>query len=419
MALIYNQGKFKDLSKVVCPPYDIISPRGQQYYHNLSPYNFIHILFGKDVAGENKYTKARIIFKGWLKNKVLIKDDKPAVYFYSQRYPFKGKILSRHGFISLLHLDDKCCSVFGHEHTRLEPKEDRLRLLRQVKANLSPIFVIFLDTKKIIQGTCRRHIRTKAPFIDIVDDEKVNHKLWRIDSPKVLAGIQASLSNENIFIADGHHRYEVACAYRDEMRRRLTHTTGQEVFNYILCYFTNTDSRGLTIMPIHRLVKIARAFDFKAILDYIRECFDVEQVKGKNRLFSLMQKAGHAEHLLGAYCDSRYWLLRLRNEKILDKIIRNKPKVYRALDVAILNHLILKNIPGCNPEDKNRITFSPDIDDLIQWVDSNPQYAAFFLNPVKIQQIISVALKGERMPSKSTYFYPKVLSGLVINKFDS
>ncbi len=417
-AITYNQEKIKDYSRVVCPPYDIISPEKQARYHELSNYNLIHILLGKDVAGEDKYQRAASYFRDWLKNRILIQDERPAIYFYSQEYKIRGEKRLRLGFISLLDLEDKDSSIFGHEHTRLEPKEDRLRLLKQAKANLSPIFVIFLDKKRIIQRTYQYHIQNKRPFIDMVDDEKIIHKLWRIDSPEIIVAIQNSMAGENIFIADGHHRYEVACAYRDLMKKKLNSITGEEDFNYILTYFTNTDSRGLSILPVHRLLKLDFPMDTKKLLTFIGNYFDIEEIKEKNRLFFLMEKGGRTEHVLGMYKDKKFYLLRLKNIKIPDKVITDKPKEYRSLDVVILNYLILKEILGSKPSDKQNIVFGPSAEEFVERVDNDPLCITFFLNPVRVEQIISVALKGERMPAKSTYFYPKVLSGLVINKFE-
>jgi uncharacterized protein (DUF1015 family) len=418
-AFIYNREKIKDISTVVCPPYDVISAQQQQYYHDRNPYNLIHILLGIDLPGEDKYTRASYYFRDWIKNKILIQIDLPAIYFYVQQYNIRGENRTRLGFISLLRLQDKNPTVFGHEHTRLEPKVDRLKLLKHVKGNLSPIFVILEDKKRVIQRIYRKDILGKKPFIDIIDDEKVAHKLWRIESQESLDLIQAGTLEENIFIADGHHRYEVACAYRDEMKQKLQDRfTGQEGFNYILTYFTNTDPRGLTILPVHRLLKVGPRFDFQDFKDKLTEHFDLEEIKDKNRFFFLMERAGRTENVFGIYKDKKYLLLRLKNIKILDKAINDKPKEYRTLDISILNYLVLKKILGIDLEDKENLKFSSFAQDFITEVDNDNLKIAFFLNPVKISQIISVALKGERMPSKSTYFYPKVLSGLLINKLD-
>ncbi len=418
-ALIYNQEKIKEISRVVCPPYDVISAAKQEYYHELDAHNFIKILLGKDNPKDDKYERAGNYFKDWQKNQVLLQDKSAAMYFYSQQYNLKGEKKNRFGFIALLYLGDKNSGVYGHENTHLDAKEDRFKLMRQVKANLSPIFVIFSDKKRIISRIREKYIQSEKPFIDLTDDEKTIHKVWRLDSPMVVGNIQDSMFDENIFIADGHHRYEVACAYQDEMKKKLGATTGQESFNYILAYFTNLDPHGLTILPIHRLVKLDSTVDMQNFrLSLNNEYFDVEEVKDKTRFFFLLNKAGEREHIIGMYKDKKYWFLRLKNIKILDKIINDKPREYRLLDVSILNYIVLKRILEVDLDDKKILTFSPNVEELIEQVDADNNRVAFFLNPVKIQQIMSIALNGEKMPPKSTYFYPKVLSGLVINKLD-
>lgn len=419
-AVIYNQEKIKDLSAVVCPPYDVISPKDQQYYHERSQYNLIHILLGNDIEGEDKYQRGADYFKEWLKNRILLREEKPCVYFYSQEYKIKGEKRTRLGFISLLKLEKKGSSVFGHENTELAPKEDRLRLLKRVKASLSPIFAIFLDKSKIIQRLYQNSVKGKEPLMSLVDKEKTLHKIWRIDSPETLADIQSGILTEDVFIADGHHRYEAACAFRDKMKKKLAGAyTGEEDFNFVLAYFTNTQPRALLIMPIHRLVKLEERLDLEDFKVKLKEYFDIDEVKDKARFFFLMAKGGRTEHVIGVYWNKKYRLLRLKNIKAPDKLMSDKSKEYRCLDVSILNALVLKSLLQENPEHNRNITFSPCAEDLIDKVDSDTRYIAFFLNPVKSEQIIAVALKGEKMPPKSTYFYPKVLSGLVINKFDN
>ncbi|MCX5693829.1 MAG: DUF1015 domain-containing protein [Candidatus Omnitrophica bacterium] len=419
-ALVYNLEKVVDFKHVVCPPYDVISPQAQDILHERSLNNFIHILLAKDSALDDKYRRAGTIFRSWLKDKVLIQDEQPAVYFYSQQYVIQGEKKTRLGFISLLRLgDEKGSAVFGHENTHNAAKQDRFKLMKQVKANLSPIFIIFLDKKRIIQRIFHKQIPAAKPFIEVTDDEKTVHKLWRINDPDLLKMIELSMNSENMFIADGHHRYEVACAYRDLMREKLgAEFTGDEDFNFCLAYFTNTDYRGLSILPIHRLLKLDTQLDLNDFMAKAKEYFDVDQFKDRGRFLFLMQKAGCTEHLIGVYKDKKYFLLRLKNVKMLDKLIADKAKEYRALDVAILNYLVLKNILKLDLDNLTGIKYSPDPSELMDEVDSDPLKVAFFLNPVKIQQIINIAMSVHKMPPKSTYFYPKVLSGLVVNKFE-
>lgn len=417
-ALVYNQEKVADLSRVICPPYDVISAADQEYYLGLHPNNFIHILLRKDKPGEDKYQRSGEHFKSWIKDNILVQEQRPAIYFYHQQYILRGEKKCRLGFICLLYLEDKKSSIFCHEHTRLAAKEDRFKMLKSVRANLSPIFVAFPDKKRIIQRVYQRYVQGRDPTVKATDKDKTEHRLWRLDDPEVIAGIGAAMKDADIFIADGHHRYEVAIAWRDEMRQKMPYAGEDAPFNYCLTYFTSADSRDLTILPIHRLLRPKKKIETMGFLAALKEYFDVEEVKDRTKFFFLMERGGRAEHVLGCYIDGRYWLLRLKNVKILDKIISDKPAEYRALDVSILNYIIFHKILGMGLEDNSAIVFNPNAEELIEQVNKDALAVAFFLNPVKMQQIISVSSGGNRMPPKSTYFYPKIASGFVVNRLD-
>lgn len=385
----------------------------------MSPYNMIHLEFGKDKPGEDKYKLAETYFNNWLKEEILIQDKKPAIYFYNQRFAVRGETKERLGFIALLRLEGKGNTVFPHEHTRLEPKEDRFQLIRRVEANLSPIFVLFSDEKRIIRRTYERYIKDTAPFIEISDEEKMSHKIWRLNSEDAWELFQAQMENKNIFIADGHHRYEVALAFKEEMKQKLGNLPEEADFNYIMAYFTNIEGKALSILPIHRLVEGISDFRIDTFKEKIKAYFDIQEIKERAQFLLLLEKAGVRENTLGMYKDKKFYLLRLKNKKILDKEILDKPKEYRSLDVTILNYIVLKRILGLDLEDKEKIKFNPNTDELISRVDNDNSSVAFFLNPVKIGQLVSIAQAGERMPPKSTYFYPKVFAGLLINKFNT
>jgi uncharacterized protein (DUF1015 family) len=413
----YNADKISEVSKVICPPYDIITPLAQEHYHKKSPYNIIRLELGMDIAGQDKYRRAAVEFNKWIKEQILIQDKTPAIYFYNQDYNLKGERRSRLGFIALLQLEDKRNAVFPHERTRLEPKEDRLRLIKRVKANLSPIFVLFSDQERIIRRTYEQYIKDATPAIAAVDEERVSHKIWKLDAADALKRIQAQMLNKNIFIADGHHRYEVATSFREHMKKKLGSLSSESDINYIMAYFTSIESHGLSILPVHRLIRKVGNFRMDNFKEAIKEYFDIQELKDKNKFLFLMEKAGARQNTLGMYKDKTFYLLRLKSIKILDKEILDRPKDYRALDVSILNYLILRKFFALDLEDKEKIKFSPDCAEFISEVDHNKNSLAFFLNPVKVEQLVSIAAKGEIMPSKSTYFYPKVPAGLVINKF--
>jgi uncharacterized protein (DUF1015 family) len=415
-AVFYNQDKITNLSHVICPPYDIISPRKQEYFHDLDVHNFIHIDLGKDIPGEDKYIRAANYFQQWLTDEVLVSDSQPAIYFYSHQYWVNREKKTRLGFLALLKLEEHKRSVFGHEHTRLAPKEDRLKLIREVKANLSPIFVVFADKKRLVNQLWNHHVQNKKPFIDITDEDRNVHKVWRITDARLLERARSLMAAESMFIADGHHRYEVSCTYRDEMKKTLSNPTGEEDFNYALAYFTNIDPVGLTILPIHRLIKLERPLNIDKFALELEDNFNVDEIKDKQKFFFMLEKAGVAEHAIGMYYGRRQWLIRLKNVKVVDRLITDKPQEYRRLDVSILNALILEKIMTGDLADNNSVSFIPERDECIEAVDSDDTRIAFFLNPTKIEQIVSVALAGEKMPPKSTYFYPKPVSGLLIYK---
>ena len=412
----YNPAKIKDISKVVCPPYDVINPSKQDYYHSLSPYNIIHLTFGKDIKGDDKYKRAHRYLKQWIEQQVLINDTKPVIYFYSQEYSVEREKKLRLGFIALLRLEDKKDIVLPHEHTRLEPKEDRLKLLKAVKANLSPIFVLFQDKNRIIRRTYEQCAIGKPAFIEFVDENNILNKLWKINEPRFLDMIQSQVNASNIFIADGHHRYEVSLMLRKDIRRRLKRITKDRDYNYIMAYFTNVESKGLVIFPVHRLVRQVN-LSLEGLKAKLEVFFDIEEIKDKTNFLFLIKKSGLRQPTMGFYKDKRCFLLRLKNIKILDKVIGNKPKEFMTLEVSILNFLILKDILKQDPEDKRKVIFNQNSQELFKACDKERNSIVFILNSVKIEQMISLASKQERLPPKSTYFYPKVLSGLVINKF--
>jgi uncharacterized protein (DUF1015 family) len=416
-ALIYNRDRIKDYADVVCPPYDVISEAQKKAYSGLSQHNLIHVLLPEPSETKDKYRHAAEILNSWIKEGILKEDEKPAVYFHSQQYTIRGEKKIRFGFISLLHLGENGRAAFAHENTRQAPKDDRFNLIKQVKANLSPVFVIFQDKKRIIQRILQKNINNAAPFIKVVDNDKTVHQLWKLDSPELLSTLEKALEKENIFIADGHHRFEVACNYREFRRSKLGCLTGEEDFNYVMAYFTNTDPRGLSILPTHRLLKLNTTFNFEEFKGKLKEYFEVEEIKDKIKFFLFLEKCSLSEHVIGISKNGKYWLLRLKNIKILEKMIPGKPKESPTLDAAILNTIVFRHILGFDPEEKGVISYSQNAEEFISATEADSAFIAFFLNAVKIEQIIALATGGDKMPPKSTYFYPKVLSGLVINKF--
>ncbi len=413
-AVYYNTEKINDMAKVVCPPYDVISEEEQADLENLSPNNFIHILLGKDKPKDdkenNKYTRSKKTYEDWLKKEILLQDEKPGVYFYKQEYKIQGQKHSRLGFISLMELQDEEDSrVIPHENTHAHAVEDRLNLWRSLNSNLSCIFVCFSDQQRKVEKIFTKHVVMSQPMIDVEDNDKVKHRVWRLNDPVLIEEINGSLSNQHLFIADGHHRYKVAMEYRRSRLGRKTNSNGTEDFNYVMTYFTNIDSRDLQIFPMHRIIK-----NLPQDLDFLEDFFRIDRVKSKDELLIYLARAGRNEHAFGLYTKEGVKLLRLKNKLLIEEHIKEGSKEYKSLDASILKYLVLDRV-GIKSDD---IVYTKDLSEAIDKVDNDEADASFIMNPVKIPQLKAIALNGEKMPPKTTYFYPKVLSGLTVYKMD-
>jgi len=305
--------------------------------------------------------------------------------------------------------DDKGSKIFPHENTHARAKEDRMKVLQTLRANLSPIFVCFSDHSKTVEKIFAKQVINQAPQLQAVDEDNVKHTFWRLDDPALVAQIEKSFEQQPLFIADGHHRFEVAKEYRRQRLARLERPTGEEPFNFVLTYFTNMDSRDLKIFPIHRVVK-----NFPVRLDTLEEFFRVDRVKRKEDLVVLLAKAGRNEHAFGLYTKEGIFLLRLKNKLLIDKYVTTGSKDFRQLDATILKYFVFDKA-GVASED---IVYTKDLAEAMLLVDEGQAQASFILNPVRMQQLRDIALNGERMPPKTTYFYPKVLSGLAIHKHE-
>ena len=411
-AFIYNRDKIKDLSAVVCPPYDIISPEDQRYYHERNQYNLIHILLGNDVEGQDKYQRSADYFRDWLKNRIIIQEEKPAAYFYSQDYNIRGEKRTRLGFISLLRLGEDCNSVFGHENTHAAPKEDRLKILKRVKANLSPIFAIFLDKKRIIQRIYQKDIKGKEPFICVTDSEKTVHKIWRIDSPEELLNIQSCMEHENIFIADGHHRYETAIAYRDWMKKQFPHSTDDAAFNYVMMFFGEMSDPGLIILPTHRVLQNWPGFDAGNFKERLKEFFDFKTF-AKDRKEAFLSELSNLR--------DRRAIGILFPQEPGHHLIIPKPAAFQSIDTAILHQTIFRDVLKFKDEDEKdprHLRFIKEMEEGFEALKDPQVNCVFLMNCPRMEDLRKVVESGQILPPKTTYFYPKLITGLVMNQID-
>lgn len=413
-AVFYNPEKIENLSDVICPPYDVISPEQQEGYYKQNPNNFIRLELTKDPKDssgkETRYTRAAKTYEEWLKKGILVQDSTPCIYFYKQDYKYYGQKYTRTGFLALLNLnDDAGVKILPHERTHAAAKTDRHTLWSELKSNLSSIFVGYSDRNNTIEKLFLKELASQKPYLEAVDQDKVKHMIWRMSDPAKIAMIVDVIEGQNIFICDGHHRFEVANQMRRDAIKNHKAPTGKEPFNFVMTYFTNMDSKDLQIFPIHRIVKT-----FPISINLLEQYFRIDKIKTKTDFLVFLAKAGQNEHAFGLYLKSGMYLLRLKSRTLIEKLVKEGSTHYKNLDAAILKAFVFDQV-GVKSED---IVYSKDPSEVMAEVEEGRADAGFILNAVTVKQLKAVALNDERMPPKTTYFFPKVLSGLTIYKMD-
>jgi uncharacterized protein (DUF1015 family) len=422
--LLYNPKKIRDLSKVIAPPYDVITPEEQEKLYRRSPHNIVRLILNRE---PNPYESVANIFKSWQEEGILVRDEIPALYLLNHRFPLKdGKEKERLGFIALARIEDFSSGMIRpHEKTLEGPKDDRLRLMLACHANLSPIFALYSQPTKSLNRILVESAEGISPHIQTGDDRGESCRLWRIVDPEVLRLAKQEMEKQPLLIADGHHRYEAALNYRNLMRQEKGEYTGREPFNYVMMCFSNTHDEGLVILPTHRLVRSFRPIPFQELEKKLQQYFYIEAypktTEGQRYFLQALRNGAKKRVLIGASFkrDPRYLILRLKNKRFMQRLAQDLSNALRELDVATLHVLLLEHVLGLGPEDQTNeeiISYSQDDEKVLKAVDKEDYQAAFILNPPEPEEILAVALNGEKMPQKSTYFYPKLISGLVINK---
>ncbi|MBU1086031.1 MAG: DUF1015 domain-containing protein [Candidatus Omnitrophica bacterium] len=408
--LRYNKKKVKDINKTFAPPYDVISEQEQKDLYKQHEFNVIRLILGKITAADNqknnRYTRAGKLFSKWIKDQVLIQDEKPSIYLYTQDYQFEGIVKKRIGFIAKMHFEGKGC--LPHEHTLAKPKVDRVNLIRAVRANLSPIFSFYIDNKNEIDKVLLPFAE-KKPEISYKDSEKITHRFWKIDDQAAIEKVKKLMSKKETFIADGHHRYEVAKSFHEESLKN-----GQMGADGVMVYFTGFNEQNLSVMPTHRMVKDIP--DLEKKIDLLNNYFKITKVDDLNAMLK-MQKDASGFSLGMCYADD-FYVLKMKDKKLLNKIMEESPEQWRKLDVAMLNKVVFEHIFKLNETEKEeKVTYTRDLLFAVKCVKNKKVGVVFFPNTTKADQVKKIALSGNRMPQKSTYFYPKPITGLVINKF--
>ena len=433
-ALHYNVEKVGELGKAVTQPYDKISPPMQTRYYELSPYNLVRIVRGRqhptDSPEDNVYTRAARHLREWIKEGAIVADPTPAIYPYYQEYAAPGRseaIRQRRGFIALGRVEDYSARVVHrHEETLSGPKADRLELLKATRAHFGQIFMLYSDPAGEIEQTVEDAL-AKLPAQVVRDEYESRHCLWRVRDPATIARVASALRAKRLVIADGHHRYETALTYRDFCRMRGRTDERPE---FVMMTFIRKESEGLVILPTHRVVHGLPQFEWAAFLAAARRFFECEPVDAhglaqewSERFVVRLREAGRETPILGAYAGAgQLALLRLRRDLDLDNTLADLPAGLRRLDVVILHRLLLELALGIDRpavrEEKN-LRYVREFSEALRQVESAQAQLAFLTNPMPIDSVWTNALAGHPLPQKSTDFYPKLLSGLTMYWLDN
>ena len=421
----YNQRLVKDISMVLSPPYDIITPQMAPELYRRSDYNFVRIEANRelpqDTAEDNRYTRSTAILEHWLEQAIFQIDEVPAIYLHDHYFVYLGKGYMRRGITLRIRLEewDKMV-VRPHEGTLADPKTDRLNMLWALQVNTSPILALFDDQKGMVSSVLAEQERNK-PLITSRSVDGERHNVWAITDGKAIDQICQSMAHQPVYIADGHHRYESALAYRREMCTCTDSVSGDEPFNFVMMTLVAFDDPGLIILPPHRMIRGISRATLDAAMARMKMFFDIDELSLATpdiwqQVDSLLAGEENTVKLaLFGLAPERLFVLKLRD---LNAASRMMPyfhsELYRRLDVSIVDHIILERVLELSSErEKAVLGYSHSKEDAISRVLDQEYQLVFLLSPVTVETVKAIADAGDRMPRKSTYFYPKAPSGLV------
>jgi uncharacterized protein (DUF1015 family) len=421
-----------DPAKVLTQPYDKITPAMAEKYAAASQYNLIPIEKGKsrpeDTPADNVYTRAAKTLDEWIRAKVIVQDEAPSLYAYFQEYTVPGTSARRvrKGFIAIGRIEDYSAGVvFRHEQTLSGPKADRLELLRHTETHTGQLFMLYSDPAARVDALLDAAALSK-PEVEIRDEYDVVHKLWTVTDAQTLDTIRREMADKKLVIADGHHRYETALAYRDECRVRAGRVDANAPYEKVMISLFNTAGKGLTILPTHRVVANVPNFSFAGFQASLANVFDVHTISFKGnadrpRAYEQFRREllrGQEQRAVGAYAgDGAFHTFVLKKEANLENLMQGVSPAQRQLDVVLLHRLILgrglKITQDAVKTEKN-ITYEREMDTAIGEVDSGRAQICFLLNPVSVETVAEMAMGGEVLPQKSTDFFPKLMSGITM-----
>lgn len=432
--VVYNPERVENLADVATPPYDVITPREQLAFYERHPWNIIRLILGKtsetDTPQDNRHTRSAGFFNAWLSEGVLVQDDSPALYLTSLDFSVHSQKITRWGVISRVVLEPfEKGVVLPHEKTFSRVKSERLELMKSCHTNYSPIFSLYSDPRQMVLNTLRQSCSGMAPDMTFVDTQGHRHQLWRITDVSVHQRISDFMNGKSLFIADGHHRYETALNYRQLIAARTPGFSPEHPANFVMMYLCGMEDPGVVILPAHRMVKGISQEKMGAFLTAAKDCFDIglfSTESGINPGVAAEKEdgivdAGSSRTQIGVVMKNhpKGYLLTLKPGVMQRMFGREMSEQMLELDVTVLTRLILMELLGLNHgqlDDESIMSYSSKTDVAVEAVRAGDCDAAFILNSTRMDQVKRIAEAGEIMPRKSTYFYPKVITGQVINR---
>lgn len=415
---LYNEDKAGELSTTLAPPYDVLSPEQQKSYYSRSDYNIVKVDYRIDEKGEDKYEAAGKLFNKWVGDGILVEDLKPCIYVIEKYFiDWEGIRRVRRGFIAVLKTEEfGNGSVYPHEKTFSKHKEDRLKLFLATGAQFNPVFSIFPDTDGRVSPILKHVVDQNIPDINFRFHDGVTTSLWKLSDEKQIAKITSALADQPVFIADGHHRYETSLNYAREMKKKLGIPQDVETpYDYTLMYFVSMEDDGLAVLSAHRMLKNLEKPDEKSIIETLKKDFVIRKSNRNEALESLSRST--LAHALVLQVGSRFHILRPKEESLAtnEKLLKLHESL-KDLEVSICQEMAIKPLIG-DGDLLDHMGYEIDPVKVSKMVESSQYQAAFYLPSTPIRQMTRVARAMQVMPHKSTYFYPKLLTGLVIHRF--
>ncbi len=416
-ALMYDRTIAGDLAQVVAPPYDLIGPARQDALYRRSPFNIVRLELGRD---SNRYAEAQATIREWSQTGVLRRAPRPAIFHYTQKFEARGYRHSRIGFIVRIRLEKFGRGrILPHEKTFPAAKQDRLDLLRAIRTNVSSIFGLYSGEHPALDRL-RDEVGARTPLLEFTDELGIRNELRAIEAAAEIAIVQREFDPPRILIADGHHRYETALNYQRE--RRAAASGDGAGFDYTMMTLVACGDPGLVILPTHRVVQLLRPEARASFLEQARKAFTVETIENRERACERLAAGGRGTLLVALRGDSNFYLLRLRDRDAIADALPDTPAEVRDLDVAILHALIFDRIFSLKPAEIRKggggIEYTIDAGAALDKVANGAADGAFLMNAPTISDVERVSDADATMPEKSTYFYPKLLTGLVMNPVD-